>query len=313
MANETLSWSDVLEPHGWRCVTGSDPAGRGREEVWERPGKPEVSTGEPHERSAVVYADRPGLLVVYSDSPLCGFAGGLRGSGRRGDGAGVGCDLQVAGLGGPGWGGRRHGAARLQCRERRQSWCRQRSWRGSGGRGRRDGMGGGMVPGTGVGGPPEPASGAPVPGDRTGDARRWTPTGSGGGTERAATSARRGEERRPRSHPSHEVQGAVVVGQGLHQPLRLGAGTVLAAGGRGGRGGHRRAGMKGCCCKDGEACTVVGQAPGLRARGGPRGGRRRAGLARHRHPGPLGLDRDRGADRVGVARRWCSTSARRRR
>jgi hypothetical protein len=38
----------------------------------------------------VVYADKPGLLVVYSDSPLCGFADGLRGSGRRGDGAGVG-------------------------------------------------------------------------------------------------------------------------------------------------------------------------------------------------------------------------------
>jgi hypothetical protein len=88
---ETLSWADVLEPFGWRCVSGGlVGAGSEREQVWERPGKPEVSTGEPRERSAVVYADKPGLLVVYSDSPACGFSAGLRGSGRRGDGAGVG-------------------------------------------------------------------------------------------------------------------------------------------------------------------------------------------------------------------------------
>jgi hypothetical protein len=90
IADETLQWRDVLEPHGWRCVSGLDPADQAHEQVWERPGKPEASFGATGERSAVVYTDRPELLVVYSDSPLCGFAAGLRGSGRRGDGAGVG-------------------------------------------------------------------------------------------------------------------------------------------------------------------------------------------------------------------------------
>jgi hypothetical protein len=90
LAHEVLGWADVLEPHGWRCVSGSD--GRSHEQVWERPGKPDAAhewegAGE---RSAVVYDDRPELLVVYSDSPSTGFSSGLRGSGRRGDGAGVG-------------------------------------------------------------------------------------------------------------------------------------------------------------------------------------------------------------------------------
>jgi hypothetical protein len=92
IADEVLRWEDVLEPFGWRCVSGPDPAGR--EQVWERPGKladEDSSSGfDAVERSAVVYADKPQLLVVYSDSSQTGFASGLRGSGRRGTAAGVG-------------------------------------------------------------------------------------------------------------------------------------------------------------------------------------------------------------------------------
>lgn len=97
IADTELTWAEVLEPFGWRCTTDN---GHGfshdeHEMVWERPGKDPASgvrewgarTGE---RSAVVYADRSELLVVYSDSPACGFADGLRGSGHRGEGAGVG-------------------------------------------------------------------------------------------------------------------------------------------------------------------------------------------------------------------------------
>ena len=88
VANRLWSWEEVLEPHGWRKVSDGP-----RETVWLRPGKEEearhwkAGTGE---RSAVVYADKPSLLVVYSDSPETGFATGLRGGGRRGDAAGVG-------------------------------------------------------------------------------------------------------------------------------------------------------------------------------------------------------------------------------
>jgi len=87
LAHQELDWADVLVPAGWRCVSGQDLDGREHEQVWERPGKDEERLGE---RSAVVYADKPELLVVYSDSPQCGFATGLRGSGRRGSAAGVG-------------------------------------------------------------------------------------------------------------------------------------------------------------------------------------------------------------------------------
>jgi hypothetical protein len=97
IADTVLEWPDVLEPYGWRCVSGQDLAGRDREQVWERPGKDgggsDMGSGSgagTGERSAVVYADKPELLVVYSDAPACGFAAGLRGSGRRGDAAGVG-------------------------------------------------------------------------------------------------------------------------------------------------------------------------------------------------------------------------------
>ena len=87
LADEVLEWADVLEPAGWRCV--SDPDSRGSEQVWERPGKIVGGSSGP-ERSAVVYADRPDLLVVYSDSPATGLAAGLRGGGHRGSSAGVG-------------------------------------------------------------------------------------------------------------------------------------------------------------------------------------------------------------------------------
>jgi hypothetical protein len=43
-----------------------------------------------HWEDADLEADKPALLVVYSDSPETGFSWGLRGGGRRGDAAGVG-------------------------------------------------------------------------------------------------------------------------------------------------------------------------------------------------------------------------------
>jgi hypothetical protein len=93
IATEVLSWADVLMPHGWRWSGGYDfkPVD-GKEQVWERPGKLAANgeRGYVGERSAVVYADKPELLVVYSDSPLTGFSAGLMGSGRRGTAAGVG-------------------------------------------------------------------------------------------------------------------------------------------------------------------------------------------------------------------------------
>lgn len=99
IADTQLDWADVLVPYGWRCVAGDGFAGHAREQVWERPGKQLGSDSgggdgrdsrDLGERSAVVYADKPQLLVVYSDSPSCGFSAGLRGSGRRGTAAGVG-------------------------------------------------------------------------------------------------------------------------------------------------------------------------------------------------------------------------------
>jgi hypothetical protein len=90
IADVVLRWEDVLVPAGWRCTSGLDPAGHtAHEQVWERPGKG-GETEHHGERSAVVYADKPELLVVYSDSPATGFSAGLRGSGRRGSAAGVG-------------------------------------------------------------------------------------------------------------------------------------------------------------------------------------------------------------------------------
>lgn len=88
LAEVVWSWEEILEPHGWNRVS-SGP----REDVWLRPGKEEEALSwraGSGERSAVVYADKPSLLVVYSDSPETGFSWGLRGGGRRGDAAGVG-------------------------------------------------------------------------------------------------------------------------------------------------------------------------------------------------------------------------------
>jgi hypothetical protein len=92
MADEALTWAQVLEPFGWRCVSGGPDDKGAHEQVWERPGKTDVLSADRYsgERSAVVYADKANLLVVYSDSSGTGFASGLRGSGRRGSAAGVG-------------------------------------------------------------------------------------------------------------------------------------------------------------------------------------------------------------------------------
>ena len=58
----TTKWSDVLTPFGWTLVSSND-----REDSWLRPGKEDDrSTGE---RSGVVYADTPGLMVLYTDAP----------------------------------------------------------------------------------------------------------------------------------------------------------------------------------------------------------------------------------------------------
>jgi len=91
MADRAVTWKDVLAPAGWRCVDGDLMRGD-HEEIWERPGKTPWAESDrwSGERSAVVYADKPELLVVYSDSSSTGFAAGLRGSGRRGTAAGVG-------------------------------------------------------------------------------------------------------------------------------------------------------------------------------------------------------------------------------
>jgi hypothetical protein len=88
LAERVWTWEEILEPHGWRRVSAGT-----REDVWLRPGKEEEAKlwkAGSGERSAVVYADKPALLVVYSDSPETGFSWGLRGGGRRGDAAGVG-------------------------------------------------------------------------------------------------------------------------------------------------------------------------------------------------------------------------------
>ena len=76
----TTSWGDVLFPFGWSKAHSSST-----EESWLRPGKEDdQSAGE---RSGVVYADNPGLLVVYTDAPtgLSNFRGA---EGRVGAGIG---------------------------------------------------------------------------------------------------------------------------------------------------------------------------------------------------------------------------------
>jgi hypothetical protein len=69
-ADRRWTWAEILEPAGWRRSDGGGAGGGGgREaEVWARP-------GAPGDRSAVVYADAPGLLAVYSDSAETGLRG----------------------------------------------------------------------------------------------------------------------------------------------------------------------------------------------------------------------------------------------
>jgi len=83
IADEALTWPDLLVPWGWTQIEAYGP-----NQEWHRPGPtPDRAEGK---RSAVVYHDAPNLLVVYSDSEATGFKAGLRGAGARGDGAGVG-------------------------------------------------------------------------------------------------------------------------------------------------------------------------------------------------------------------------------
>lgn len=64
-----VSWGEILVPFGWRLIGGRGYGdGEGEAEVWSRPG------GEGR-RSAVVYADAPGVLVVHSDAPETGLPG----------------------------------------------------------------------------------------------------------------------------------------------------------------------------------------------------------------------------------------------
>jgi hypothetical protein len=70
---DRLTWSQVLEPFGWHKVGGNVEMGMpGEMEVWLRPGK--VPQGSAL-RSAVVYGDAPGVLVVHSDSLDTGLPG----------------------------------------------------------------------------------------------------------------------------------------------------------------------------------------------------------------------------------------------
>lgn len=70
---DRVSWSDILVPFGWTKVGGSDQMSQpGEMEVWLRPGKIAAGAGL---RSAVVYGDAPGVLVVHSDSLDTGLPG----------------------------------------------------------------------------------------------------------------------------------------------------------------------------------------------------------------------------------------------
>ena len=69
---DRVPWAAILEPFGWTRVGGTVEMGSpGEMEVWLRPGK------TPHggDRSAVVYGDAPGVLVVHSDSADTGLPG----------------------------------------------------------------------------------------------------------------------------------------------------------------------------------------------------------------------------------------------
>lgn len=77
---DRLPWSAVLEPYGWTRVGGHGRVGvPGEMDVWLRPGKTARGAaavgGGGGERSAVVYGDAPGVLVVHTDSEESGLPG----------------------------------------------------------------------------------------------------------------------------------------------------------------------------------------------------------------------------------------------
>lgn len=101
LADDVLDWRDVLGPAGW-TITSNGHKGGG-DVVWARPGRE-------GERSAVVYADGGGEMVVYSSAAECGFGRGLRGGGARGESAGVGVVSKWRALVDLGFGGDRERA-----------------------------------------------------------------------------------------------------------------------------------------------------------------------------------------------------------
>jgi len=70
---DRVEWSEILEHFHWSKVGGSGEMGiPGEMEVWLRPGKRPQGSAL---RSAVVYGDAPGVLVVHSDSLDTGLPG----------------------------------------------------------------------------------------------------------------------------------------------------------------------------------------------------------------------------------------------
>ncbi len=76
---DRIPWDTILVPFGWKKVGGHGSLGApGEMEVWLRPGKDPAGSGigtGAGERSAVVYGDAPGVLVVHSDSAETGLPG----------------------------------------------------------------------------------------------------------------------------------------------------------------------------------------------------------------------------------------------
>jgi hypothetical protein len=66
---EAVPWADILEPAGWRRVSGPDREGR---VTWQRPGEGGVDVSE---RSAVVdWVESPHVMSLLSTSPHTGLA-----------------------------------------------------------------------------------------------------------------------------------------------------------------------------------------------------------------------------------------------
>ena len=67
-ALDACSWSEILEPFGWRRM---DTEGSGEVERWGRPrgvGGGSIGLDDPETSSAVVFADAPWVLVVFSEA-----------------------------------------------------------------------------------------------------------------------------------------------------------------------------------------------------------------------------------------------------